>query len=729
MVYNVVTVICLVFLALEALYVLLNILCRSRAERINFVRGFKNGKCAIIYIIAIPLYWIGHYHAGNKSVLDAFFDAIKSIIDLVVLKYDRPSIAGLMHANTLYSITVYICFALVGLNALLFTFSLVSQHLWVGFKGLGCVVNRKSTVYLFGNNEENKLIYRSEKKRNKILVATLSAPEATTLYQENILFANVSSEEVQFKRIFSLIHRFDRECIVIINTGNDEENIKLCRCVVDKINNTEEDERRRLFRELKVFVFGNAKYEGIYSDIVSSAGGCITYLNRYKEIAMDWIEHYPLTQFMTAEHIDFSTSLIHPGVDVNVLLLGFGKVNQQVFLTSVANNQLITASENSRDPKIKQINYYMLEREKYRNDKNFNHTYYRYRNEMKEAKQSEYLPFPDAPANEIFMPLDVESSNFYSSIYEIVKKPRDLNFIVVAFGSDLENIDMAQKLIEKRSEWGMQNLIIFVKASNWRKEDTFIGEENCFLFGNLEDAVYNINRIYGDGIEYMTHARSASHTIEYDMSENASIKIDEHYLATVKTRVEQEWYVNLSQTQRDSNLYGILSLRSKLQMMGLDFCPRDTEGVTPLTVEEYFAIYAGDDLPKESTLPHVLGKPIFEYGLDFPYSRRRNLAVQEHLRWNSFMLSKGFIPSTLYEIENEKITVNGRTKYSDGKRFDVRRHGNITTFDGLVTFRQITAKRDGTTELAKDKIKYDYQLLDDAWWLLDRCGYVIYKRK
>ena len=57
------------------------------------------------------------------------------------------------------------------------------------------------------------------------------------------------------------------------------------------------------------------------------------------------------------------------------------------------------------------------------------------------------------------------------------------------------------------------------------------------------------------------------------------------------------------------------------------------------------------------------------------------------------------------------------------------RHGNLTTFDGLVTFRQITAERDGVGELQKDKIKYDYQLLDDAWWLLDRCGYAIIKRE
>ena len=731
MIYNVVTVFCLAFLAIEALYVLLNVICRSRAERISFVRGFKNGKCAIIYIIALPLYWIGHYYKGKGelSVLDTLFDAVKSIIDLVVLKYDRPSVAVLMADNTLYAITVYICFALVGLNALLFTFSLVSQHLWVGVKGLSCALNGKSTVYIFGNTEENKTIYRSEKRRNRILVAQLSKEECTSLYMENVLFADVTSEEVQLKRIFSLIRHFERECVVILNMGNDQDNIRLCREIVNLINNTDKKDRELLYRELKVFVFGDAQYEGIYSDIVASASGCITYVNKYRKIAIDFIEKYPITQFMTEEHIDYSTSLVHPDVNVNCVLLGFGKTNQQIFLTSVANNQLVTASENGNDPKIKQVNYYMLERGAARNDKNLNHNYYRFENEMKDARTEEYLPLPDAPANEIFLTLDISSSEFYNKIYNIVSKPRDLNYIVIAFGSDLENIDMAQKLVEKREEWGLTNLIIFVKANKWRKEETFIGEKNCFFIGNDEDAVFNVDRIYGDRIEKMTHARSESHTIEYDMSENPNTVVDEKYLEGVTERVENEWYTSLSQIQRESNLYGILSLRSKLQMMGLDYCSKDEEGITPLTVEEYFEIYAGEDRPIDSGLPRVLEKPVFTYPLDFPYSRRRNLAVQEHLRWNSFMISKGFIPSDISQILTETVNVNGKPKYTDGKRFDMRRHGNLTTFDGLVAFRKMTAERDGVPEIAKDKIKYDYQLLDDAWWLLDRCGYAIVKRK
>ena len=733
MIYNIVSGLCFAALLIEAIWVLLKIFISKRPDRIRYIRSFKVGKCAIIYVIALPIYVIGMVYASPTDItfvtfLNILFDSIKSIVNLVVLRYDRESIALLMDVNLLYKITAYLSFFLVALNALLFTISLISQHMWVGRKTAAYMLNGKSTVYLFGNNEENKTIYRSEKNRNKLIVAQLTKDECNDLYIENVLFSDVTKEEFKLDRIFKLIHRFNRECIVIFNMGDDEENIRLCRYVVDKIKSTSQKERETLYRELKVFVFGDKKYEGIYSDIVSTADGCITYVNKHRAIAIDFIEKYPVTHFMNDDHIDYETSLIRPGVNVNYVLLGFGKTNQQIFLTSVANNQLITKSENSEDPKIKQIKYYLLEKNGERSDKNLNHTYYRYRNEMRGADPDNYLPLPDSPANEIFLTLDVTSNDFYNKIHEIVDNPRDLNYIVVAFGSDLENIDMAQKLVEKRAEWELNNLVIFVKASKWRKEETFIDNDNCFFIGNNEDAVYNIDRIYGDKIEKMTHARNASHTIEYDMSENPDIVVDDKYLEDVAERVEHEWYTRLSQIQRESNLYGILSLRSKLQMMGLDYCEKGTKGITPLTAAEYIDIYAGDDPPIDSKLAPVLGKPIFSYGLEFPYSRRRNLAVQEHLRWNSFMISKGFIPSTVGQILNETVNTNGKPRYTDGKRFDLRRHGNLTTFDGLVSFRKMTATRDGAPEHAKDKIKYDYQLLDDAWWLLDRCGYVIYKR-
>ena len=118
------------------------------------------------------------------------------------------------------------------------------------------------------------------------------------------------------------------------------------------------------------------------------------------------------------------------------------------------------------------------------------------------------------------------------------------------------------------------------------------------------------------------------------------------------------------------------------------------------------------------------GKKIIDYPLDFPpfgESLRTAMAIHEHYRWNSYMISKGTIPAKKREILSDVK--------SNGKSYKLRRHGNLTTFEGLVEFRKMIAERDGISEHAADVIRYDYQLLDDAYWLLTKSGYKIIRRK
>ena len=68
--YKIVTVIALVLLAIQPLYHIARFIPMigkgnaKREKRIAFLRGFKKGKCAIVYITAVPLYFIGHLFAG-----------------------------------------------------------------------------------------------------------------------------------------------------------------------------------------------------------------------------------------------------------------------------------------------------------------------------------------------------------------------------------------------------------------------------------------------------------------------------------------------------------------------------------------------------------------------------------------------------------------------------------------------------------------------------------------
>ena len=78
---------------------------------------------------------------------------------------------------------------------------------------------------------------------------------------------------------------------------------------------------------------------------------------------------------------------------------------------------------------------------------------------------------------------------------------------------------------------------------------------------------------------------------------------------------------------------------------------------------------------------------------------------------------------------NEMIVVDGEVKHSNGRNYSVRRHGNLTTFDGLVEYRRMLTARDGNSEEENDVIKYDYQLLDDAYWLLSKNGFNIIKKR
>ncbi len=729
---NVVTLICLALLILETIYLIGNIIFKKRKAQIAFVRSFKKGKFAVIYLTAIPLYFVGHLYTGTAWA-NALFLAIHKIINLVVLKYDVSSIEALMQANSLYSNTVYFCFILVGVNAILFTLSLTLQHIWCGIQGIKATLTRKSKLYLFGNNQQNVDIYISDKgKRNKAIIDDISDEDCERLYMDKVSFISTPSPAGHLKSLLQFAKRLNREHIFVINTGDEEKNIMLCTAIIDEISSAEEKVKQRLFLKLKVYVFGDPRYQAIYEDIISSGFGCIHYVNKYQKMAVDFIDRCPLALFMNGDQIDYDSSLVRNGVDINVALIGFGQTNQQIFLTSVANNQFLTAGDG--DPVLKQVKYFIFDKDPAENNKNLNHSYYRFKHECQGADPKQYLPMPALPADEKYFHLDINSKDFYNEIRSIVmRNPKDANFIVIAFGTDLENLDMAQKLVEKRKEWNLDNLIIFVKVRVWHKEQTLLEEQGCYFIGNERDSVYDIEKIVGDKLFKMAKMRNETYDLEYDITHDSTLVINEGYMLNRSRTSHEDWFKSKSQMERDSSLFGCLSLRSKLNLMNLDYCPIDEkDSPAAISEEEYINIYAPDDKPVVGNYSvKANGKKILHYDLNFAISRRRNMAIQEHQRWNSFMISRGIIPSTRDQIINEMVfdKKKGKYKHSNGKNYAVRRHGNLTTFDGLVEFRRMIALRDGCSEVETDVIKYDYQILDDAYWLLSSNGFKIIPKR
>ena len=102
---NIVTGICLAYMICLIAVFVIRICALDRAGRLKFLKSFKKGKFALIYFAAVPLYWLGVVYEG-ASVGGGLLTAIKTSIELVVLKYNYEIVAALMNDSMFYRVTL-----------------------------------------------------------------------------------------------------------------------------------------------------------------------------------------------------------------------------------------------------------------------------------------------------------------------------------------------------------------------------------------------------------------------------------------------------------------------------------------------------------------------------------------------------------------------------------------------------------------------------------------------
>ncbi len=741
---NIISLACIAIMVFSALTFFYNLIRKNRADRIEYIRSFKKGKGVVMYIYAIPLFWVGYYN-DNKDIIDSLFSAIKRSVDLIILGYDTTHIKDTINSHPIYRVAIYTCFSFAAINSILLIISFAHQYIWHYFQIRKFERSNKDKLILFGNNPQNHAIYFSDKERAKIIIDEVAISDSKynddILYKKKILHRNQKTTEDYIGKIVQDILSKDNKFIIIINTNNDSANIKICNYFVRAISdlNLSEAKYAECFKQLRIFTFGDPKFETIYENIVDNGHGCISYINKYRKSAIEAIEKHPFSLYLNDEQVNYETACINEGYEINALLIGFGKTNQQFFLTSVANNQFITMKDSRVVPKL--VNYHLFDHEAMLSSKKLNHSYNRYNNEFgkiiiyeqnKDEQNREYLPLPKQPANTLFHKLDINAEEFYTDIRQIVcnKDFTNINYVVIAFGSDLENIDMAQKLSSKFKEWEVKNFHILIKVRNAHNEVLFTEDDHCHIIGNEDQTIYNIDNITSDSLTQMAQSRNAYYEIERVVTQRQQ-ELEQTEIDKIKLQSYKDWYMRIPQLDRESSAYCCLSLRSKLNLMGLDCCPKTGKDGKEVSNKKYFEIYAKNTTLVVSEL-NADGKLIINYPSEFDEGLRKNLAIHEHLRWNAFMISKGMVPAPKSALACEKID----GEYTNGKNIKLRRHGCITTYEGLLEYRKIVAargsegKKPTPEELQRaDVIKYDYQLMDDAHWLLTHNGYKIVKKK
>ena len=236
---NIVIWLCFAIMLAILLTSIVNIARRGRAARLEYYNNYKKGKFWAIYFVAIPLFFLANTFSGSASD-EAFFDAVKSSVDLVVLKYDYSSVKPLMDANPSFKAVMWTCFVMVALNASFLAVTIacrrVLNHAWKER-----AKSAKKCYVVVGFNPQNKNIVKSIVKKSKHANCIIVAKEVNEdlkkfAFVQKVSYAKAESADDFAKNLRAMFKDFDNRSVeVIVNTGDEKGNLALAEQIAGVI--------------------------------------------------------------------------------------------------------------------------------------------------------------------------------------------------------------------------------------------------------------------------------------------------------------------------------------------------------------------------------------------------------------------------------------------------------------------------------------------------------------
>lgn len=593
--------------------------------------------------------------------LERFLTSVSKAWQWVSLRYSLDEVSRLMQVCAWYRWVVYAACCAIIFNTVSVTYALLGKAVFAAYTRIAWRSPfPKKRYMIIGNNKDNLSLYASIKCKarfgvNTVISDVIKKEDQNLLYEQGIRYLNQSQSSIgenhpqnashgeygsvqDLKQFLNSSSRKGKR-VVIINTGDDIRNIALCREVIEYVKqytashtskraakkqpHPSEDRMKQLFSNLEVYAFGNIQHEAVFNQISIESRGVVRYVNKYRQTAVDFVKRYPLPLFMDEKQLDYSTGLVKDGVDINVCMIGFGDINQQLLNTLVSTNQFVQKGLGNI-PRLKKVKYHIFDHAEARKNKNLNHSYYRYMNEFYQedairkfirnfgkypedyylsgylednvrARAHEYRPFPHFPAEEYYHKLDINDPEFYHQLRDIGKKnPLDVNYFVIAFGSDMENLDMAQKIREKMIEWNIPNLRIFIRTrekvdlcDTLRKPQNASYDSDemkayldvntkdiCFTFGCEADTVFSLEALRDANWYKATLLCHCMHECEeHARKPDGILKSAAETIPADEDKWNQsyiQWHTQKGTIGRDSYLLGSLGIRPKMLMIGFD---------------------------------------------------------------------------------------------------------------------------------------------------------------
>jgi hypothetical protein len=558
--------------------------------------------------------------------------------------------------------------------------------------------------------------------------------------------------------------RCSHQTNIISMSENDETNLLIAKIltefVVDEINLNVNSGRIKLTGDQeeklsKIKLDARIMYKLLeraeHFSFIENALGRVRFFNPHEIMARKFIWDNPITKLIPFHWIDTEKARLKNNYKINNIFVGFDLTNKAILKASIINNQLLGVDYNAA---VICDNAKKLE-------KQFKIYTTGLFDEIENGKVikrgAELKPNPDGKAyfespqeinSIVFKDANVLSADFFDIVINEVKLCNYAT-VIIALGDDKLGIETALELRQKlyeadlltgKEDYEYQRIKIFVKIT----EETVFSNEDIVNRNAAE--MKNKIIVFGADSEILNH--------EYIINEKLDIlakNMANRYEGNVESATAANEWNTCTQFQRESNRSSTASIRTKLNLMGLDVTDEREPGsdYSDAFRKQYgtgaaFTLrgerkklereikLAREEEKKGRNIPEKLLTLKVKDEIvdlcerkdgDFADVARNNLARMEHQRWNAFYLANDWT-----KLPREK-TGAGRNGRQNGL---AKQHACITTFHGLVTLREAQKEAEKVqTESKKEKqyieaesllnadtIRHDFFTMD---YLIDLC--------
>ena len=558
-------------------------------------------------------------------------------------------------------------------------------------------INRSNNIDIILGDNEIELNYAKTSSNAIVWLNDASRSKVNNLIEEGYVVINKKlTVDVLKSKLFNKNKEYH---FVAFNDEKDDKFIKYIEIIKDYILTTG---LRNIYLHIEMRY---EELETIRNEIIAAnrIETNVFAFERYELIARKLFSDYPLTKFLPNDFI-LDNATINPNKKINILMIGFGWVNKEIYRQSIFNNQYVKYEDNKFKPFL--IDYHVMYETirffGYIEKDKFGNAYYTKEgiefasmimDKINEVKDS--FTNLDQLANSYFYNYNFNSIEFVKKIKELISDSSSYNLIYITLGNNYQNINLTSLL--NRELYGLDNYHMFTRVTT-----TALVNQN-----NSELVTY-----YGQKMDVLN-----KDVIVNEKLINSSKKINDVYNAL---KDKKRGWNELNFIEMYNQIYSMLNIRNKYNLLGFDYVTKEElNNKKVVTKEEFLSSYF------EGNIPPLDEKNLYEAPLNyFDLTKRNVLIYQEHLRWSAFYLINGYYP-----LPKNEIKVIGKNKIYR-RDYERKLHASLINYYALKDLEKYyyeigNNSSYGSYDALLDLYYYDCTTLEMSYDILKDEGYII----